>query len=129
MQKGQQKQPSTEGAKTGIAMLDNALLVFSFLYEKLVKDTKAFFLIILLALCVCLGYLYLNEAKSADIRVTQAVGDVSIKYEERILKLENSIKNLQLTQVKTEEDCDKMQKSFSERIDKIVDKLLKIGKK
>jgi regulatory protein YycI of two-component signal transduction system YycFG len=129
MQKGQQKQPSTEGAKTGIAIVDNALLVFSFLYEKLVKDTKAFFLIILLAVCVYLGYLYLNEAKNADIRVTKAVSDVSIKYEERILKLENSIKTLQLTQVKTEEDCDKMQKSFSERIDKVVDKLLKIGKK
>lgn len=129
MQKGQKKQLSTGVAKTGIAIIDNTFLVFSFLYEKLVKDTKAFFLIVLLFVCVCLGYLYINEANNADIRVRHEVTEASKKYEERILKLENSIKNLQETQVKTEEDCDKMQKSFCERIDKIVDKILKISKK
>lgn len=135
MQKGQ-KTPSTEGVKTGIALLDNALLVFNNFFDKLGKDPKAFFIIILIASNVFTGYKYIKEAENADVRVEkkqleceEKVENLAAAYNERILKLETIIKNLQDNAVIAEKEYNKGQKALSDRADAIVDKLLKISKK
>jgi uncharacterized protein YlxW (UPF0749 family) len=124
--KGQKEGSPKKVTKTGVSIIDNFIAVFEFLFRLALLNIERFMIVILIIAFTILSCLYVRDAANADKRVEDARKEAISDCKERVLKLENEVKDKNDHILRLETNFEGYQKLMSDRADKILDKVLSL---